>query len=57
MAVDVRIDVNTGMGDNAATSPSFSGTMAGFAIDLSEMSGMVGLADDDRDGIVSVGMQ
>jgi hypothetical protein len=26
-------------------------------IDLPEMLGMVGLADDDRDGVVSIGMQ
>jgi hypothetical protein len=57
MAVDVGIDVNTGMGDNTATSPLLSGTTVGFAIDLPEMLGMVGLADDNRDDIVSMGTQ
>jgi hypothetical protein len=57
MAVDIRIDVNMGMGDNAATSLLLSGTATGFMIDLPKMLGMVGLADDNGDGIVSVGTQ
>jgi len=59
MAVDIRIDVNMGIGDNAATSLSLSGTATGFAITLPEMSGMMGLADDNEngDGVVSVGIQ
>jgi len=42
MAVDIRIDVNAGMGDNAARSPSLSGTVMGFTIDLPKTSEMVG---------------
>jgi hypothetical protein len=55
MAVDIRIDVNAGMGDNAARSPSLSGTVMGFTIDLPKTSEMVGLADDDGDDVVSAG--
>ena len=55
MAVDIRIDVNMGMGDNAATLPLLSGTATGFTIDLPKMLGMVSLANDNRDGIMSMG--
>jgi hypothetical protein len=52
----MAVNINVGMGDNTATSLLLSGTATGFMIDLPKMSGMVGLANDNRDGIMSMGM-